>query len=92
MLSNACSYNYILGFTPVFFDIYITCKAMNCRNVVVIYLSSVTGQEVFSEQAYDEKSDLWSLGCLLHELCTLAPPFTARDQQTLAAKVAIRMW
>ncbi|CAI8047942.1 Serine/threonine-protein kinase Nek2 [Geodia barretti] len=43
--------------------------------------------EVFSEKAYDEKSDLWSLGCLIHELCTLSPPFTARDQQALAAKV-----
>ena len=27
------------------------------------------------EQSYDYKADVWSLGCVLYELCTLASPF-----------------
>ena len=54
---------------------------------VIPLCTCINVQEVFSEQAYDDKSDLWSLGCLLYELCTLSPPFTAKDQQTLATKV-----
>lgn len=31
--------------------------------------------EVVAEQGYTEKSDMWSLGCVLFELVTLAHPF-----------------
>ncbi|KAH7108091.1 kinase-like protein [Auriculariales sp. MPI-PUGE-AT-0066] len=31
--------------------------------------------EVMQEKAYDGKSDIWSLGCLIYELCALNPPF-----------------
>lgn len=33
--------------------------------------------EQVNEQPYDEKSDIWSAGCLLFELASLKPPFKA---------------
>eukprot|EP00118_Oscarella_pearsei_P011138 m.72488 g.72488 ORF g.72488 m.72488 type:complete len:388 (+) comp35805_c0_seq3:32-1195(+) len=43
--------------------------------------------EQISEKAYNEKSDIWSLGCLLYELCALVPPFNAINQKALAVKI-----
>lgn len=31
--------------------------------------------ELIQEKSYDTKSDIWSLGCLMYELCALRPPF-----------------
>ena len=31
--------------------------------------------ELMQEKAYDSKSDIWSLACLIYELCALKPPF-----------------
>ena len=32
-------------------------------------------------------SDVWSLGCLIYELCALHPPFTATNQNELYSKI-----
>jgi len=43
--------------------------------------------ELINESAYDIKSDIWALGCLIYELCALKPPFEANTQATLALKI-----
>ncbi|XP_062857626.1 serine/threonine-protein kinase Nek2 [Trichomycterus rosablanca] len=43
--------------------------------------------EQMNRMSYNEKSDIWSLGCLLYELCALSPPFTAYNQEELAEKI-----
>ena len=39
------------------------------------------------ESKYNEKSDIWSAGCLLYEITTLKPPFEATNHLSLAIKI-----
>lgn len=43
--------------------------------------------EVWRDQPYDSKSDIWSLGCVLYESVTLKPPFRADDMAGLYKRV-----
>ena len=43
--------------------------------------------EVWKDEPYDVKSDIWSLGCVLYEMISLKPPFTADDMAGLFKRV-----
>ena len=43
--------------------------------------------EVWNDSPYDNKSDIWSLGCVLYEMITLRPPFRAENMEGLYKKI-----
>jgi len=43
--------------------------------------------EICEEKPYNEKSDIWALGCILYELCTFNHPFDAKSQGALVLKI-----
>jgi len=59
-------------------------KGLNYTQTGTPYYAS---PEVWKDQPYDIKSDIWSLGCVLYEMITLKPPFRAEDMASLYKKV-----
>ena len=43
--------------------------------------------EVWRDEPYSYKSDLWSIGCVIYELCALRPPFKGKDLDELFVNV-----
>ena len=43
--------------------------------------------ELLNKKSYDEKVDIWSLGCILYEMCALTTPYTAANLESLKLKV-----
>ena len=48
--------------------------------------------EVWQEKPYDNKSDIWSLGCIIYEMCSLNPPFRAKSMKGLYNSVLSGMY
>ena len=43
--------------------------------------------EICENKPYNNKSDVWSLGCILYELCTLKHAFEAGNMKSLVLKI-----
>lgn len=40
--------------------------------------------ELVKNEPYSSKADVWAIGCLLYQMCTLTHPFYRTDMSTLA--------
>ena len=72
------------------------CKLgdMNVSKVIKEkFLTTQTGTpyyaspEVWKDEPYSYKSDLWSIGCVIYEMCALRPPFNGKDLDELFENV-----
>ena len=43
--------------------------------------------EEIADQKYNEKSDIWALGCIIYEVAALRAPFEATTHYQLAMKI-----
>ena len=43
--------------------------------------------EMWRNQKYNEKTDIFSLGCLIYEMCMLKHPFDGKDMKDLSKNV-----
>lgn len=43
--------------------------------------------EVWRGEKYDSKCDIWSMGCVVYELCTYLPPFQGKCMEELYKNV-----
>ena len=43
--------------------------------------------EIWNDRPYDYKSDIWSVGCIIYELCQLKPPFRGTNLRDLCRNV-----
>ncbi|XP_039092008.1 serine/threonine-protein kinase Nek5 [Hyaena hyaena] len=48
---------------------------------------SYLSPEICQNKPYNNKTDIWSLGCVLYELCTLERPFEANSLHQLVLKI-----
>jgi len=57
------------------------------QGIYFVCINVIFSPEVWKDQPYDLKSDIWSLGCVLFEIITLKPPFRAENMEGLYNKV-----
>ncbi|XP_015197461.2 serine/threonine-protein kinase Nek3 [Lepisosteus oculatus] len=65
------------------------CILNNSKAYAYTYVGTpyYVSPEIWDSKPYNNKSDVWSLGCVLYELCTLQHPFQARSWKSLILKV-----
>ena len=48
---------------------------------------SYSSPEVWNAQPYSYKSDLWSVGCIIYEMCSLRQPFKGKNMEELCEHI-----
>ena len=59
----------------------------NAMAATVVGTPYYLSPELCEEKPYNHKSDIWSLGCVLYELCTFRYPFEALNRVALMVKI-----
>ena len=62
----------------------ITSRGLGCTQTGTPYYAS---PEVWKDNPYNLKSDIWSLGCVAYEMCMLKTPFRAETMEGLFNKI-----
>lgn len=70
-------------------DFGISKTLENTRDLANTYIGTpyYMSPELFKYQPYSYKSDIWSLGCILYEMCNLKHAFNAQTINGLAVKI-----
>jgi serine/threonine protein kinase len=55
----------------------------NCNMGTLCYSSP----EVVNSEEFDTRADIWSLGCIIYELCTFMLPFSSSNERSLIDKI-----
>ena len=61
-------------------------KGVNLANQFVGSMAYVS-PEVLRGELYNEKADIWALGCILYELCCVSKAFDDSTEEGLRAKI-----
>ncbi|KAK8071052.1 kinase-like protein [Apiospora hydei] len=64
-------------------------KVMQSHDFASTYVGTpfYMSPEICAAERYTLKSDIWSLGCIMYELCTKEPPFNAKSHFQLVQKI-----
>lgn len=62
----------------------ITSASTNKMGQSFVGTVAYSAPEIVQRQDYNEKADIWSLGCILHELMCLKAPFSGNNPLLLA--------
>ncbi|KAK6216356.1 hypothetical protein LQW54_003559 [Pestalotiopsis sp. IQ-011] len=64
-------------------------KIMSSHDFASTYVGTpfYMSPEICAAERYTLKSDIWSLGCIIYELCAREPPFNAKSHYQLVQKI-----
>ncbi|XP_061668151.1 serine/threonine-protein kinase Nek2-like isoform X1 [Syngnathoides biaculeatus] len=86
VMLGTCSYIPTVSAFTFFTQWFVwTMALLNCFDHSLVFTSIL--QEQRNKMSFNDKCDVWSLGCLLYELCTLCRYFPAQEQRVLAEKM-----
>ena len=63
------------------------CVCVHYLNILCLTQIKYNIYQVWRDKPYDCKSDIWSMGCVVYEMCQLTTPFRANDMDALFKKI-----